>query len=198
MLDFVQAVHDCGMIPVLEITEGDVLEEVSAGSDKAKPFLLFLDSIRMHFKEPVGLAIDDQYGPGTDMIRLQKILKNVLRSGIGNRFSPFIVKIHHQVVSDLLFLSDEDTLAKLDQPVLPKELRSESAIKINLLTQLVSQTIKTHDNTLIVIEGYRGPDCFKDQARIKENYQMMLQGIISSSLTAPDILLGNTAILVQG
>ena len=84
------------------------------------------------------------------------------------------------------------------QMVLPKELRSESAIKINLLTQLVSQTIKTHDNTLIVIEGYRGPDCFKDQARIKENYQMMLQGIISSSLTAPDILLGNTAILVQG
>ena len=33
---------------------------------------------------------------------------------------------------------------------------------------------------------------------MKENYQMMLQGIISSSLAAPDILLGNTAILVQG
>ena len=132
------------------------------------------------------------------MIRLQKILNNVLSSEISSRFSPFIVKIHHQVVSDLLYLSDKDTLAKLNLDVLPKELHSESAIKINLLTQLISQTIKTHDDTLIVIEGYRGPDCFENQTRIKTNYQKMLQGIISSSLAAPEDLLGNTAILVQG
>ena len=198
MVDFVRAVHNRGMIPVLEITEGDILVEASADREKAKPFLHFLDSIRKEFTEPVGLAIDDQYGPGTDMIRLQKILNNVLSSEISSRFSPFIVKIHHQVVSDLLYLSDKDTLAKLNLDVLPKELHSESAIKINLLTQLISQTIKTHNDTLIVIEGYRGPDCFENQTRIKTNYQKMLQGIISSSLDAPEVLLGNTAILVQG
>jgi hypothetical protein len=86
----VELVRAKGGVPVVEITEGSLTE----GDPLWESLWAMLE--RLRGTGELGIGVDDQFAPNTDIPRLEQIIRRAGAPGSG--FCPILVKVDHQVV----------------------------------------------------------------------------------------------------
>ena len=188
-----------GCMPIVEIMEGKLPENPKA------PFWSFLKNLNLvvagnqNDGSVIGVAIDDQYGDGTDLRRLKVAAENAIAAAKNLQISQLLIKIDFKALLTILGVNENTKIQDL------KSLTSHFKEAFSLIGHLTHHTIHTleafkqhgHKRSpalTIVFEGYSGEDGWEEElvSAFKENIRNAIRGAFGNSRLS----LGQ--ILVQG
>ncbi len=172
-----------GGIPVIEIIEGSLPKESTA---RIWQILSNINSQTGRIK----IAIDDQFGEGTDIHRLENAITNIYKN-LKAEAIELIVKIDHSAVFSVLKVMEyEENEQILDQlsfaPILSNFVSmTENALPIS------NGGNSTHTPLHIIFEGYGGDYSWKKSRKhLPGKYaKKMEKGIISALIKNKDVIL---------